>query len=311
MRKAIVGVGIFLIIVGLVQLILSITLVGGVKGQVKGIDEQIDVVVEDVSGTLTGVADALDNSVEYLGTLDATLADADASLADATGIVTGVADALDDSVEYLGTLDATLVDVGKPISDVTDVVMTTQYTTAWLVQQWWMRVTADDIDYWAYQLEYVGWDASWLRDWANYLRSEGLVLKVSEKDVTQVFTPVTENLELASSSISGARGFLTTAKTDLRGIGDSVSAMAEGITEMSEGIKGVGEFLTTAKADLSGIGDNMRTMAADIEGIKGVDISGAVTGVIGWLQIYMIISSVLFMAVGAGLFLVGMRRAVS
>ena len=48
-----------------------------------------------------------------------------------------------------------------------------------------------------------------------------------------------------------------------------------------------------------------------IDGIKGVDISGAVTGVIGWLQMYMIISSVLFMAVGAGLFLVGIKRAES
>jgi len=216
MRKAIMGLGGGLVVVGLVMLIMSVILIGGIKGQVKG----IDLVVDEATGALTEVGGLLD------------------------GVGRGI-----------GDLDATLAEVEEPIGDMTEGV-----------EEWFeagdIEVTASNLDGIAAMVETAGLDATWLRDEADRLRAEGQAWSVTADDVTEVLAPI-------AGGISEARGFLKTAQTDLGGFGDDLGAMAAGIEAM--------------------------------------DIGGMISGAIGGLQTFMIINSILFMAAGAGLFLVGKR----
>jgi len=95
MRKAIMGVGTFLALLGLIQLILSVALIGPVRAQVG----EIDPLIEDAAGMLTDVADSVDRGAAFLAELDPNLADVERT----------IRRTIDDSVRQLGELDADLV----------------------------------------------------------------------------------------------------------------------------------------------------------------------------------------------------------
>ena len=78
MRKIIMGVGTFLVVVGLIQLILSVALIGPVRDQVP----EIDRIIDDAAGTLTEVADAADRGADFLAELDPDLAELEETIGD-------------------------------------------------------------------------------------------------------------------------------------------------------------------------------------------------------------------------------------
>ncbi len=116
-------------------------------------------------------------------------------------------------------------------------------------------------------------------------------LQATERSVENVRSPVIEG-------IAGTRELLGTARTSL---GDLKQPALGGISDTRAFLKG-------AQADLGGLGGDLRGISADI---VGIEIGGRIDEIIGWIQTYMIITSILFMAAGVGLFLVGMKKAES
>ncbi len=235
-----------------------------------------------------------------------------------------------------------------------------------------LEVSADELDRLAELVEDTEL-AAWIRDWAAYLRREGLELSLTPEDIAGAFTPAIENLDLVSDTlahtsdymrelqtslggvkqlteynISETRELLMTARTSLEAakgpildglsgsrealqatktsVGDARGPTIEGIastrkllgtaktslgdikTPVLGGISETREFLKMAQTDLGVVGGNLRVISEDI---VRVDPAGMLGGLIGWLQTYMIITSILFMAAGAGLFLVGMKKPES
>ncbi|HAZ32125.1 MAG TPA: hypothetical protein DCY61_05485, partial [Dehalococcoidia bacterium] len=97
---------------------------------------------------------------------------------------------------------------------------------------------------------------------------------------------------------AGTRELLGTARTSL---GDLKQPVLDGISDTRG-------YLQTAQADLGGLGDGLRTTSEDI---VGLGIGGMIGGMISWLQWFMILMSILFMAAGVGLFLLGMKKEES
>jgi len=334
MRKAIMGVGALLIVVGLVQLILSIVMVGGIAGGIKTQVKGLDPVLEDATGMLTEVADTVDGAVGFLKDMDTTLGDAEKT----------VGDTLDSTSKSVGNLDTTLAGLGGTVADTTDAVTSVQDAIKEGLEQWKMEITADDLAYWALQVDYAGYDASWFAGWADYLEAEGMVLSVTAEvevtaddldsladqmeyagydvtairamatglrqgglvwgfngeDVTGIFTPVAETLGIVSDGLADVSGLLGTTQTSL----SDVKGLAAGA------ISDVRGYLTTAQADVGGLGDSLRNASQDIEAIDvGEMLGGAVDQVVSPLKTYMILSSILFMLAGAGFLLVGLKKA--
>jgi len=231
MRKTVMGLGGFLIVVGIVVLVMSLVSVGGITAQVDEID---------------------------------------AVIADATGSVSEVGAALEDTAAQLDGIDTALAEVEEPVSEFAGTLAALKDTA----DEWFadgdLELTAGDLDGIAVMVEGTGMDASWFRDQATYLRQEGLAWAVTGEDVSNALDPIIETLDAASGGISEAQGVISTAQAGLRDFAASVDDMAAGIEEM--------------------------------------DIGGMVGEVVGFLQMYLILSSIMFIAGGAGLLLVGMRK---
>jgi len=231
MRKAVMGLGGFLIVVGIVVLVMSLVSVGGITAQV----EEIDAVIGD-----------------------------------ATSSVSEVGAALEDTAAQLSGVDAALADVEEPVGEFTGTLVELKAAAEEWFAEGDIEVTAGDLDGIAAMVEGAGMDATWFRDQADLLRGEGLAWVVTGEDVSNALAPIIETLEAASTGITEARGVLSTAQAGLRDFAASVDDMAAGIA--------------------------------------GMDIGGMVGGVVGFLQLYLILSSILFIAGGAGLLLVGMSK---
>ena len=347
MRKAIMGVGALLIVVGLVQLILSIVMVGGIAGGIKAQVKGLDPVLEDATSMLTEVADTVDGAVGFLKDMDTTLGNAEKTVGDTLDNTSKGVGNLDAT---LGDFDATLADLGETVSDTTDAVTSVQDAIKAGIEQLVVEITADDLAYWAVQVEYAGYDSSWFEVWADYLKAEGMTLSVSAEveitaadlenlaaqmeyagydvtairaeaarlekeglvwsltadDVTGIFTPVAETLDIASDSLSDASDGLA----DVSGLLGTVQTSLTDVKGLAAGaISDVRGYLTTAQTDLGDIGSGLRTVTTDIKGIDVGDmIGGAVDQVVSPLKMYMIFSSILFMLAGAGFLLVGIRK---
>ncbi len=297
MRKAIMGLGGVLIIVGLVELILVLVLVGGLKSNIEG----IDVVMEDATSALTEVADTLDGAADYLGDLDATLADVEEPVGDLTD---AVASTQDTTIDVVTSAQDMITDtVTSAQAGITDALTSAQDAAEEWFEQFEVEITSDDFYSIALVIDNLGLDARAIRDEAGRLRREALVYSVTAEDATEAFTFIIDSLEPVFDSV------IDSLEPVFDGVIDSLEPVFDGIIDslepVSDGISGAREFLVTLQTDLSDIGDDLGTMSEDIE---EVDIGGTANGVIGWLQTYMILSSILFMATGAGLFLVGIRR---
>lgn len=119
MRKGIMGVGALLIVVGLVQLILLIVMVGGIVEGVKTQVEGLDPVLDGVTGALTEAADSLDGGVSLLRDMDTTLADAEKIVGEQfAGIISDVREDLTIAQTYVGDVGNALHAVTKDIEGV-------------------------------------------------------------------------------------------------------------------------------------------------------------------------------------------------
>lgn len=194
-------------------------------------------------------------------------------------------------------------------------------TTDGAIDLWPLNLTSGDFNAVADGLEAVGLDATWFRQWANYLESKNAVIALSTSDVMAQFTPVVKNLKRASQNlaetasllkssqkdlkkvrenavegISQARKHLETAQTDLESAQEIVVGMLSNVdsylsaaTANIKSLKGTSvtsisdtrKFLGTAQADLSGLAENLRSVSKDIE---TADISGQINSTVDWLN---------------------------
>ncbi|MCL0070824.1 hypothetical protein M1N44_03515 [Dehalococcoidia bacterium] len=186
-----------------------------------------------------------------------------------------------------------------------------------------VEITAEDIDVWADQIEAAGLDATWLRAEADRLRREGLMWSLTPQDFALAFTPVIDSLELALATLSDTSNYLGTLGASLeeareptiQGIsetrellGTARTSLGDLKTPVLDGIASTRGYLQTAQADLGGLGEDLRRTSGNIVGLGIGEMMGRM---IGWLQTFMILMSILFMAAGAGLFLLGMKKEES
>ncbi|MCL0095526.1 hypothetical protein M1O52_03260 [Dehalococcoidia bacterium] len=186
-----------------------------------------------------------------------------------------------------------------------------------------VEMTAEDLDVWADQIEAAGLDATWLRAEADRLRREGLMWSLTPQDFARAFTPVIDSLELALATLADTSNYLGTLGASLeeareptiQGIsgtrellGTARTSLGDLKTPVLDGIASTRGYLQTAQADLAGLGEDLRRTSGNIVGLGIGEMMGRM---IGWLQTFMILMSILFMAAGAGLFLLGMKKEES
>ncbi|MCL0036516.1 hypothetical protein M1N47_03820 [Dehalococcoidia bacterium] len=186
-----------------------------------------------------------------------------------------------------------------------------------------VEITAEDIDVWADQIEAAGLDATWLRAEADRLRREGLMWSLTPQDFALAFTPVIDSLELALATLSDTSNYLgmlgasleEAREPTIQGIsgtrkllGTARTSLGDLKTPVLDGIASTRGYLRTAQADLGGLGEDLRRTSGNIVGLGIGEMTGRM---IGWLQTFMILMSILLMAAGAGFFLLGMKKEES
>ncbi|MFP4641024.1 MAG: hypothetical protein ACOC6S_02330 [Chloroflexota bacterium] len=376
MRKAVMGLGGVVSVVGIVLLIVSMVLVGGVSIET----EPVNKAMNDVNKTLTDVADALDNTGGDLGNLDGDLSeiegqmtdtlddavtlleDLDPELANAEDDVVGT---IDDVIELLDQTDGGLGQVEDLVADAETLVSNADDTVqswegyqveipsesfdemaAWLeaydyvpvgedvadylestdgaIDLWPMSLTAGELDAIADEMEAVNIDASWVRDWVDYLEAENAVLAYSASDLNSQINSVEKATDNASQSIENVSQNLKDMQADLEGgqetgvsiLSDADDFLGKTTTNVKSledtGLKAISDvrgLLGNAQTELSTISSDLRGVSEDIE---AADISGTINETVDWLngiisslKLYMVISSIMFILVGAGMVLTG------
>ncbi|MCL0093561.1 hypothetical protein M1O53_01005 [Dehalococcoidia bacterium] len=200
-------------------------------------------------------------------------------------------DSLADTSGYLGTLQTSLADFRKLAVD--NIAAAQEFlgdarTSIEAVDQ-------DILDSIAYSRELLGRARTSIAaakgPIADGLAGSRAALQATESSVEAARSPVVDG-------IASTRKLLETAKTSL----EDIKTPALG------GISDTRGYLQTAQADIGALGEDLRVISGDI---VGLGIGGMILGMIGWLQTFMILMSILFMAAGAGLFLLGMKKEES
>ncbi|MCL0064944.1 hypothetical protein M1N84_03515, partial [Dehalococcoidia bacterium] len=157
MRKVIMGVGAFVAVVGLIQLILSVALIGPVRARVP----EVDRIIDDAAGALTEVADVTDRGVDFLAELDPELAKLEKTIGDTIDDSVGrlgdldvslavaeraLAATLDDSLKYLGELGATLAAMDETVTEIKDGMILTRDSITERLEQLVVEIRAEDLD---------------------------------------------------------------------------------------------------------------------------------------------------------------------
>jgi len=124
-------------------------------------------------------------------------------------------------------------------------------------------------------------------------------LEAAQADLTNAEDAVVGALSEMNSMLSDVDQFLGTTVTNVKSLKDT------GLTTISD----ARSFLSTAQSDLSGVSGDLRTVSEDIESANiGGQINSTVdwlNGIINSLKLYMVISSIMFILVGAGMVLTG------
>ena len=270
MRKAVMGIGSFLIVVGIVVLVMSLVAVSAITPHL----DQADAVIADATGAVRGTGSTLRDVAAELSGVETSLADLQQAV-----------DELD--VDWVET---GLADLQQMVGELRDDLVTARVEAVATLAELDIVVTADDLDYVAEAIEELGLDATPLRDLAASLRQEGLAIAIDEELVSHNFGRVIEAVDAASDGLSSAQGVVPTAM-------EAMEAASSGLTSA----KGV---ISTTKTGLGDLAASMDDMAG---GIERIDIGGMVKESVGFLRIFLVFTSILFMASGAGLLLVGIK----